>query len=81
MAQSLGYDEARQAIQDGRAVPHALWVLLSKESDRDGYALKPIPWEGPGEYQHVKFDGEDCGRFVRLPEGARSLIRLAKEAA
>lgn len=39
---------------------HPLWVLLGAESARDGYALKPSPWEGPGEYQRVVYpDGRD----------------------
>lgn len=31
----------------------SLWVLLTTPADRDGYALKPLIWEGGGEYQHV----------------------------
>lgn len=73
----LGYDEARKAIQEGKATPHALWMILSSEHDRDGYALKPSPWEGPGEYQKVSFEG-DCYRLIRLPTEAPSLIALAK---
>lgn len=80
MQTDKGYQEARKAIEEGRATPHALWVLLSNESDRDGYALKPRPWEGPGEYQHVKFLGE-YGHFVRLPSNAPSLIKLAQKVA
>ena len=39
---------------------HTLWVLLQSKQDRDGYALKPDPWEGPGEYQQVTYsDGRD----------------------
>jgi hypothetical protein len=60
------YREAKKAIAEGRATGHALWVLLSDEHQRDGYALKPIPWEGAGEYQHVTFDDGRDG-FVRIP--------------
>jgi hypothetical protein len=67
-----GYETAQEAIAKGEATGHALWTLLSNESDRDGYALKPMPWEGSGEYQHVSFaDGRDG--FVRIPCGKRSL--------
>lgn len=59
------YDEARNAISAGTAVARALWVLLSAESDRDGFALKPMPWEGPGEYQHVIF-GNGRNGFVKV---------------
>ncbi len=61
-----GHAEALREIQAGRAEAFALWVLLSQESERDGYALKPMPWEGPGEYQHVKFNDGREG-FVRVP--------------
>jgi hypothetical protein len=66
------YDAATRAIRDGKAKAHALWVLLSAESDRDGYALKPIPWEGSGEYQRVTYDDGRDG-FVRIPEGRQAL--------
>lgn len=66
-----GYDDAASAIKAGEAEAHALWVLLSDEHERDAYALKPAPWEGPGEYQRVTYaDGRDV--FVRVP-GWRSL--------
>lgn len=72
-----GYDEAIRAITEGRAEPRALWVLVKDERTRDGYALKPDPWEGSGEYQHVEIDGRS--RLIRLPDNAKSLIKLAKQ--
>lgn len=75
--QFAGYAEARAAIEAGTAKPHALWVLLGAESDRDGFALKPSPWEGPGTYQHVAFDSDYC-RLIRVPMEAASLIKLAE---
>jgi uncharacterized protein YpmB len=60
------YDKAAKAISEGRAHAHALWVLLGDERERDLYALKPEQWEGPGEYQRVRFDdGRDV--FVYIP--------------
>lgn len=78
-----GYDEAVKAIEEGKATPHALWILLSAESDRDRYALKPKPWEGSGEYQHVDFNGDH--RLVRIPTAAgcswkRTLIAIHERA-
>jgi hypothetical protein len=72
---NAGYEEAAKAILDGKAIPHALWILVDGEHARDGYALKPNPWEGPGEYQHIEFDGE-YGRLVRIPLGVQSLCQL-----
>jgi hypothetical protein len=69
---TIGYDEARREILAGRAEARALWVLLSHEHQRDGYALKPTPWEGPGEYQHVVFYG-GRGVLVHIPADARPL--------
>ena len=69
-----GFNEARKAIFSGRAQAHELWVLLSDERQRDGYALKPSPWEGPGEYQRVTFDD---GRNVLVRVGEKSLPRPA----
>jgi len=66
------YDRTAIAIAKGEAHGHALWVLLFDEHDRNGYALKPIVWEGAGEYQHVSFtDGRDG--FIRIPDGKRDL--------
>jgi hypothetical protein len=66
------YEDAKLAIANGTAEAFALWVLLADEHDRDGYALKPMPWEGSGEYQHITFvDGRDG--FVKIPLGQRSL--------
>lgn len=67
-----GYDEAKAAIWAGAAKPKALWVQVGRQDQRDGYALRPNPWEGPGEYQHVAFDDDYC-RLIRLPDGARPL--------
>lgn len=80
---SKAFDEAVQAIIAGKAEPNALWVLLSEEHSRDGFWLKPLLWEGPGEYQHVSYhDGREG--FVRVPEFAFSLRdaveRLARRA-
>jgi hypothetical protein len=67
MNSRIGYDAASEAILEGRARPHALWLLLGDESDRNGYGLKPCPWEGAGEYQCVSFaDGRSL--LVRLPD-------------
>lgn len=71
-SKSSAYDDAAKAIAAGEAEGRALWVLLSDEHQRDGHWLKPMPWEGSGEYQHVRFaDGRDG--FVRIPNGKRSL--------
>jgi hypothetical protein len=72
----IGYDEARAAIESGKAVPHELWILVGDEHARDGYALKPSPWEGPGEYQHIEFEGGS--RLIYLPLDAPSLCQLYK---
>lgn len=74
-----GFDEATKAITAGQAEAHELWVLLSAETDRDGYWLKPMPWEGSGEYQRVSYrDGRNG--FVRLPT-CESLNAAAKRIA
>lgn len=79
-----GFDVAVAAVVAGTAKAHSLWVILSKESERNGYALKPMPWEGSGEYQHVSFDDGRDG-FVRIPsmhysidETAKRRVRLSK---
>lgn len=66
------FEKAAADIKAGRARGHALWILLGAESDRDGYALKPSPWEGPGSYQHVSV-GDDLGYLVLTPGDGRSL--------
>ena len=63
----MNFETAKQWIADGKLVPHSLWILLSKETERDGYALKPATWEGPGEYQHVSVAGESLGFLVKCP--------------
>jgi hypothetical protein len=47
---------------------HALWILLASEHDRDGYALRPRVWEGPGEYQRVSETDkpDDLGYLVKV---------------
>lgn len=76
MAQSqVGYDEAAAAIAAGKAIAKTLWVLIEDERQRDGFALKPSPWEGAGEYQHVAFDDDYC-RLVRLPAEAARLTDI-----
>lgn len=76
MAQTL-YEEARQHVERGTARAHALWLLLSDEHERDAYKLKPLRWEGPGEYQHVVFhDGRDG--LVKTAMCAKPLL-LANE--
>lgn len=67
-----GFDEAAKAILGGRATPHALCAIISTEGQRDGYALRPLIWEGPGTYQHVSYEDGRSG-FVRLPDSAGSL--------
>lgn len=53
-------EEVNQAIELGNAKAQALWVILTDERERDGFALKPFKWEGPGTYQRVIFrDGRD----------------------
>lgn len=47
------------------AVARQLWILLGTEHDRDGYALKPQKWEGPGEYQCVEY-----------PDGSTTLVKV-----
>lgn len=75
----VGFDEAVVAVVAGTAKAQSLWTLLSKESDRDGYGLKPSPWEGAGEYQRVVFDdGRDV--FVRIPDFHYSIDDTAKRS-
>lgn len=76
----IGFDEAAAAIRAGKAEPHSLWILLSDEHERDGYGLKPMPWEGAGEYQRVSYsDGRDG--FVRIPADTYHLPKTIKSAA
>jgi hypothetical protein len=73
------FHEAVAAILNGQATPRALWILLSAPTDRDGLWLKPLRWEGPGEYQHVAYaDGRDG--LVRVPDGALSLQNAVDRA-
>lgn len=76
----IGFDSALKAIRAKQAEPHALWVLLREESERDGYAIKPAPWEGPGEYQHVRYFDERGSVFVFLPTDKR-LPRVERHSA
>lgn len=74
MATQPAYYEALQAVRDGNAVPHALWISVANEGDRDGCFLKPGPWEGSGQYQRVDFLDGRGARLVRDPMNAPSLI-------
>ena len=65
----MNFDEALNEVRAGRAKAHSLWILLSDERERDGYALKPETWEGPGEYQRVSRNGDSLGVLVRIPTG------------
>lgn len=79
METEQGYKDVCQAIAAGQATAHSLWVLLSAETDRDGYALKPMPWEGSGEYQRVEYsDGRDG--LVRVPADGAFLPRVERGA-
>ena len=61
------YEETAAAIELGKATAHCLWISIGEENARDGYALKPMPWEGPGSYQRVHFaDGRDG--LIRIPD-------------
>jgi hypothetical protein len=66
----IGFNQAKAAILAGTAEKRALWVLLQCESERDGYALRPRPWEGAGQYQAVTFGDGRCV-FVLIPSGHR----------
>lgn len=62
-----GFNAAVDAIERGEACACSLWLMLCDESERDGYALKPQPWEGRGQYQRVEYtDGRSV--LVRLPD-------------
>lgn len=76
----IGFDEAVREIKSGNALPRCLWVSCPNETHRDGYALKPSPWEGPGVYQHVQF-GAEVGRLVRLPENGPRLTDIAAQVS
>ena len=67
-------------IEDEKAIGHSLWNILLKEDERDGFALRPAVWEGPGEYQSVEIFNVDFGLrhdtpnglvFVKVPAYAR----------
>jgi hypothetical protein len=77
MSAQYTYQTALAEISAGRAKAHPLWVLLSHESDRDGFGLRPSLWEGPGEYQRVSFPDNQLGVLVRLPT-LRSRLPIAK---
>ena len=68
----VGYDEAEAAILAGKAEARALWMIISDEHQRDNFALKPMPWEGRGEYQLVEYADGRSG-FVRIPGTTGSL--------
>lgn len=73
----VGFDEAVEAIVAGQAEAGALWLLLSSEGDRDGYWLRPMPWEGSGEYQRVSYKDGRNG-LVRVPGIGTSLNEAAE---
>lgn len=62
----MNYETAKKEIAAGKLQSHALWILLAKESDRDGYGLKPATWEGPGEYQRMSQGDHDLGFLVKV---------------
>lgn len=67
-------EQTHKAIARGDAQAHALWVILTNENDRDGYALKPLQWDGIGEYQHISFrDGRDG--FVRVGDRPFRIVK------
>lgn len=72
-----GYEHAKHEILAGRAEARALWVIVVDEHQRDGYYLKPTPWEGPGEYQHVQFQ-DGSGTLVKIND--KSLPRPKRVA-
>lgn len=65
MPMGIGFKKASLAIAKGTATAHPLWAVLHNEEQREGYLIRPSPWEGPGDYQHVSFsDGRKV--FVRI---------------
>ncbi|MBX5143333.1 hypothetical protein HJB79_32055 [Rhizobium lentis] len=71
------FKNALKEIHAGRAEAHALWVSLNDEHQRDRFAFKASPWEGPGEYQSVSFKD---GRNVFIKIGDRHLpVRKAED--
>jgi len=65
----MNYQTAQLEILAGNLRPHSLWMILTSETERDAYALKPQTWEGKGEYQHVSKVGESLGFLVKVPFG------------
>jgi hypothetical protein len=72
MKVETAYDKAVAAIAKGIAAGHALWVVIGDESQRDRHWLKPAPWEGPGQYQHVSYIDGGHG-LIRIPDGKKNL--------
>jgi len=60
-----GFKEAKLAIEAGEAHAHALWEILKEPTDRDAYMIRPLPWEGPGEYQYVHFH-DGTHRYIKV---------------
>jgi hypothetical protein len=64
--------------------PCSSWFALRAESDRDGYNLKPLLWEGPGEYQRYAI-WDETGVLVKVDSSGRvseaARAALAKVAA
>lgn len=50
-----------------------LWIIMGDPHDRDGYALKPIAWEGGGQYRRVRLAN---GRDGLLKDGGKHLPAL-----
>lgn len=76
---AVGFNDAVKAILAGEAKARELWIVLFGEHDRDRYALRPMPWEGAGEYQCVEYTDGRAG-FVRVPDnGPFSLQRATKQ--
>lgn len=47
-----------EQIGKGNYKPHPLWAYLTKADERDGYGLKMLFFDGPGEYQRIEIEGD-----------------------
>ena len=47
----MTYDQAMNEVNNGRGEARALWILVLNETERDHFALRPLTWEGSGEYR------------------------------
>jgi hypothetical protein len=60
---------AIEAIRSGAAHGHQAFALLANEHERDAFMIRPLAWDGPGEYQYIHWaDGRHF--FVRMPDEA-----------